>query len=92
MIENYFKEPYFSAFEVELFTGFPYAYMRTGMLMRLAGWPDCGKKRGIPATAHEVAPIWFQVLSRIHIRIFLTLSAIMLFLLVILSIPIFLYS
>lgn len=69
MIETYFKEPYFSAFEIELFTGFPYAYMRTGMLMRLAGWPASGKKRGIPETAHETSPIWFQVVSRICTRI-----------------------
>ena len=75
MRQTYFKEPYFSPFEVELFTGFPYAYMRTAMMMRLAGWPDCGKKRGIPANAHEVAPVWFQVVSRVFIRIFLTVFA-----------------
>src|SRR5690554_4355231 len=63
MIKTYFKEPYFSLLEINLFTGPPYAYMRTVMMMRLAGWPDCGKKRGIPATAHEVCPVWFQVLS-----------------------------
>src|SRR5690554_2448534 len=63
MIKTYFKEPYFSLLEIKLFTGPPYAYMRTVMMMRLAGWPDCGKKRGIPATAHEVCPVWFQVLS-----------------------------
>jgi len=57
MIETYFKEPYFSLLEIKLFTGLPYAYMRTGMMMRLAGWPDCGKNRGIPVTAHEVSPV-----------------------------------
>src|SRR5690554_540887 len=67
MIKTYFKEPYFSLLEIKLFTGPPYAYMRTAMMMRLAGWPDCGKKRGIPATAHEVCPVWFQVLSRVFI-------------------------
>src|SRR5690554_2622396 len=74
MIKTYFKEPYFSPLEIKLFTGPPYAYMRTGMMMRLAGWPDCGKKRGIPATAHEVCPVWFQVLSRVFIRTFLTVA------------------
>jgi|GEM_PF-2342266 len=74
MIKTYFKEPYFSLLEIKLFTGPPYAYMRTGMMMRLAGWPDCGKKRGIPATAHEVCPVWFQVLSRVFIRTFLTVA------------------
>src|SRR5690554_7015946 len=63
MIKTYFKEPYFSLLEIKLFTGPPYAYMRTAMMMRLAGWPNSGKKRGIPATAHEVCPVWFQVLS-----------------------------
>ena len=72
MIKTYFKEPYFSALEIKLFTGSPYAYMRTAMLMRLAGWPDCGKKRGIPATAHEVSPVWFQIVSRVFIRALLT--------------------
>src|SRR5690554_436736 len=87
MIKTYFKEPYFSLLEIKLFTGPPYAYMRTMMMMRLAGWPDCGKKRGIPATAHEVCPVWFQVLSRVFIRIFLTIVALFLFVGVVLSIP-----
>ena len=68
MRQTYFKEPYFSPTEVELFTGFPLAYMRTAMMMRLAGWPESGKKRGIPANAHEVAPVWFQVVSRLFVR------------------------
>jgi len=72
MIKTYFKEPYFSPLEIKLFTGPLYAYMRTAMLMRLAGWPDCGKKRGIPATAHEVSPVWFQIVSRVFIRALLT--------------------
>src|SRR5690554_6879510 len=74
MIKTYFKEPYFSLLEIKLFTGPPYAYIRTAMMMRLAGWPDCGKKRGIPATAHEVCPVWFQVLSRVFILTFLTVA------------------
>src|SRR5690554_1258269 len=86
MTETYFKEPYFSALEIKLFTGPPYAYMRTAMMMRLAGWPDCGKKRGIPATVHEVCPVGFQVLSRVFIRIFLTIVALFLFVGVVLSI------
>jgi len=80
MIKTYFKEPYFSALEIKLFTGSPYAYMRTAMLMRLAGWPDCGKKRGIPATAHKICPVWFQVLSRVFIRLFLIVNISMLIL------------
>jgi len=86
MIKTYFKEPYFSLLEIKLFTGPPYAYMRTAMMMRLAGWPDCGKNRGIPVTAHEVCPVWFQVLSRVFIRIFLTIVALFLFVGVVLAI------
>lgn len=71
MIETYFKEPYFSPLEIKLFTGPPYAYIRTAMMMRLAAWPDCGKKRGIPANAHEICPVWFQVVSRVLIHIFI---------------------
>lgn len=80
MTETYFKEPYFSAFEIELFTGPPYAYMRSAMMMRLAAWPDCGKKRGIPATAHEVCPVWFQVVSKIFILFVLTVLALLIIL------------
>src|SRR5690554_3874377 len=74
IIKTYFKEPYFSLLEIKLFTGPPYAYMRTAMMMRLAGWPNSGKKRGIPATAHEVCPVWFQVLSIFFIRFFLSVT------------------
>ena len=85
MQRTYFKEPYFSPTEVELFTGFPLAYMRTAMMMRLAGWPESGKKRGIPANAHEVAPFWFQVVSRVFIRILLTVFASFIFLVAVLT-------
>src|SRR5690554_37031 len=80
MIKTYFKQPYFSALEIKLFTGPPYAYMRTGMLLRLAGWRYCGKKRAITATAHEICPDWFLVLFRIFIRLFLIVYILMLIL------------
>src|SRR5690554_440588 len=60
MIKTYFKEPYFSPLEIKLFTGPPYAYMRTGMMMRLAGLPGCGKKRGITSTGQEVCLFCFK--------------------------------
>lgn len=88
MTETYFKEPYFSPFEIEFFSGFPYAYMRTGMMMRLAGWPNCGKKRGIPANAHEICPVWFQIVS----KIFIPFSLIIFALFIIFSIGFFLAS
>lgn len=63
MLRAFFKEPYFSPFEVELFTGFPFAYIRTAMFMRLAGWPSSGKRRGL-TEAYKLAPTWFIYTSR----------------------------
>ncbi len=31
VLETYFKEPYFGPGEIEMFTGFPFGYMRTAM-------------------------------------------------------------
>lgn len=72
MLRTYFREPYFSPAEIEFFTGFPFAYMRTAMFMRLAGWPSSGSKRGL-TEAYKLAPAWFQILSRVFIRIYLTI-------------------
>src|SRR5690625_7794465 len=69
MLRAYFKEPYFSATEIEIFTGFPLGYMRTGMFMRLAGFPSSGQKRGM-TEAYKLAPRWFRSLSRILLTLF----------------------
>lgn len=76
MLRTYFREPYFSPAEIEFFTGFPFAYMRTAMFMRLAGWPSSGKRRGL-TDAYKLAPLWFQRLSRVFIRIFLIIFSLM---------------
>lgn len=82
MLHTYFREPYFSPFEVEFFTGFPFAYMRTVMFMRLAGWPESGRKRGL-TEVYTLAPAWFQLLSRVCIRILIILCSLLMLLLII---------
>lgn len=67
MIETYFKEPYFSRSEIAVFSAFPFNYFRDVMFMRLAGWPESGKKRGL-VDAHKLAPSWFKTVSKILIR------------------------
>ena len=86
MEETYFKEPYFSSHFIAIYDAFPFNTLKSFIYMRLAGWPDSGKKRGIPANAHEVAPVWFQVVSRVFIRTYLVLCSLFMTLLVILSI------
>lgn len=76
MLKTYFKEPHFSPAEIEFFTGFPFAYIRTVMFMRLAGWPESGEKRGL-TEAYKLAPSWFRVISRILIRFLFVGSALL---------------
>lgn len=66
MLGAYFREPYFSPVEVEIFSGFPFAYMRTAMFMRFAGWPKSGRKRGLPEDA-SLIPCWFRCISKMLI-------------------------
>lgn len=73
--KEFFREPYFSSQFIAISNSFPMNYYKVFMFMRLAGWPNCGKKRGIPATAGELCPVWFQVLSRVFIRMFLAIIA-----------------
>ena len=79
MVQSYFKEPYFSPAEIEFFTGFPFGYMRTVMFMRLAGWPNSGKKRGL-TDAYKLAPVWFRITSKILVCILLGVFALFLIL------------
>src|SRR5690554_7904398 len=74
MIKTYFKEPYFSLLEIKLFTGPPYAYIRTAMISEVRRVGEGGRKRGLPATAHEEWTVWFQVMSRVFISTFLTVA------------------
>lgn len=63
LLKTYFTPPYFNQAEVKMFTGFPFAYIRTFMFMRLVAFPASGEKRGL-TKAHELAPTWFRVASK----------------------------
>lgn len=73
LLRAYFREPYFSAAEIVYFTGPPYAYIRTAMFMRLAGWPSSGRKRGITGI-DEIVPPWFRLISKFMIYALLCLT------------------
>lgn len=60
ILEKYFKPPYFKPMEVEMFTGIPYAPMRTVMLLWAIAYPKLGKKRGL-MTAYMDAPQWYRL-------------------------------
>ncbi|MFH4487487.1 hypothetical protein WMQ43_00365 [Vibrio diabolicus] len=62
IVGNYFKKPYFNEFELSLFTGWPYAFFRTLMFVRLIVQPSSGKKRKLPNISVEV-PKWYRYLS-----------------------------
>ena len=70
VLKTYFKEPYFSATEIAMFTGFPFGYMRTAMFMRALGFPASGEKRGVE-NAHKLAPVWYCKLSKYSIIFFI---------------------
>jgi len=79
VLEIYFKEPHFSQTEITMFTGFPFAYMRTAMFMRALGFPSSGKRRGVE-DAYKLAPVWYCKASRyIVISLLITLSLLILF-------------
>jgi hypothetical protein len=67
LVDACFKEPHFSRSELTIFSTFPFNYFRDIMFMRLAGWPQSGRKRGL-TDAYTLAPRWFQVISRLLIR------------------------
>lgn len=77
LLRTYFREPYFSAGEVVYYTGLPYAYIRTAMLMRLAGWPNSGRMRGITGL-DELVPAWFRFVSKCMIYTLLCLTFLLL--------------
>jgi len=71
VLKAYFKEPYFNAGEITMFTGFPFAYMRTMMFMRGLGFPASGKKRGLE-NAYKLAPVWYCKVSKYFIYFFVS--------------------
>lgn len=72
MLLTYFREPYFSRSEIAVYSAFPFNYFRDIMFMRLAGWPNSGKKRGL-TEAYKLAPPWFRHISKILIRMILVI-------------------
>jgi hypothetical protein len=69
VLETYFKEPHFNAGEIEMFTGFPFAYMRTGMFMTALAFPSRGKRRGVEK-AYQLAPVWYCKVSKYFLYFF----------------------
>ncbi|ELB1499849.1 hypothetical protein RJY19_001030 [Vibrio alginolyticus] len=55
---KYFKKPYFNEFELSLFTGWPYAFFRTLMFIRLIFQPSSGKKRGLHDISNEIPSLY----------------------------------
>jgi hypothetical protein len=64
VLEKYFKPPFFGELERMMFTGIPYAPMRTIMFIRAIANPKSGKTRGI-INAHQLVPDWYRVSSKI---------------------------
>ncbi|MFT6121793.1 MAG: hypothetical protein ACJASG_000311 [Oleiphilaceae bacterium] len=67
VLKKYFIPPYFKPGECVIFTGIPYAPIRTIMLMRVLGFPKTGKKRGL-TEAYKLAPLWYQITSKVLIN------------------------
>ena len=62
VLDRYWKEPHFRPFELMLFSGAPYAPMRTIMFMWMFMFPHLGKKRGI-IEPHRLVPRWYRITS-----------------------------
>jgi len=63
ILDRYFRPPYFREFECHLFTGIPYAPMRTIMFMGVIVFPRLGKKRKMTSVYLD-APRWYQIASK----------------------------
>ncbi|NMR77815.1 hypothetical protein [Vibrio sp. 2-1(7)] len=75
IVNSYFKEPYFNTFELALFTGWPYAFFRTLMFVRLIVQPSSGEKRKLPNISREV-PKWYRYLSILLLGIIIVNSVV----------------
>lgn len=64
VIEKYFRPPYFSEAFVTFYSGFPTAMYRGMIFMRLAAFPNSGKKRNL-TNIHKEFPNWYINLSKI---------------------------
>ncbi|ARP01536.1 hypothetical protein K08M3_47240 [Vibrio alginolyticus] len=75
IVGNYFKKPYFNEFELSLFTGWPYAFFRALMFVRLIVQPSSGEKRKLPNISREV-PKWYRYLSILLLGIIIVNSVV----------------
>jgi hypothetical protein len=91
MAQTYFREPYFSRAEIAIYSAFPFNYFKVFMFMRLAGWPSSGEKRGL-TEAYKLAPLWFQRLSRVFIRVYLVIFALLMILMVLSAITFYFFG
>ena len=63
ILDKYFKPPYFREGEIALFTGIPYAPMRTVMLVGVMVFPRLGKKRKL-TELHLETPRWYLIAAK----------------------------
>ena len=63
ILDKYFKPPYFREGEIALFTGIPYAPMRTVMLVSVMVFPGLGKKRKL-TELHLETPRWYLIAAK----------------------------
>lgn len=63
VVEKYFRPPYFSEAFVEFYSGFPLVLYRGIMFMRLAAYPNSGKKRNLTEVYKEL-PISYRNVSK----------------------------
>ena len=66
LLEKYFQPPHFGEFERHLFTGIPYAPMRTIMFIWVIVYPRVGKKRKL-TEMHKDAPRWFRIAANVGV-------------------------
>lgn len=75
VVKKYFRPPYFSEAFVDFYSGFPIVLYRGMIFMRLAAFPDSGKKRNLTEVYKEV-PNWYIAISKvILIGFYITFSA-----------------
>jgi hypothetical protein len=63
VLQQYWREPYFNAFELAFFTRSIFAPWRTVMLMWLIAFPRFGRARKI-ARADALVPVWYRVAAK----------------------------
>jgi len=73
LIEKYFKPPYFKPAECAMFSGFPFAIIRTIMFLRILGYPKSGKNRGL-TEVYKLVPAWYRNISKIIVVLIIFIS------------------